>query len=246
MTAYIIRRVLWGIVMIILVSALTFLFFNLFPAVNPAIARAGRNANPKTIAYIAHELGTDKPIYTQFFDYMKGIVLHFNFGYSYYTSASVTSLIANRLPATLSLTIGAVVLWVVVGIPIGILSAVKRGKFVDRAAMTTALAFVSMPTFWLGLMVLFLFAQDIGKFPIFPGAGLLRRPDRRPGEMVRVTAPAVVRARGHTGRDLRATAARQPARDDGRGLHPHRPCQGRCRNAVIVAPRRPRRDHARS
>ncbi len=171
MTAYIIRRVLWGIVMIILVSALTFLFFNLFPAVNPAIARAGRNASPKTIAYIAHELGTDKPIYTQFFDYMKGIVLHFNFGYSYYTQASVTSLIANRLPATLSLTVGAVVLWVVVGIPVGIISAIKRGKVIDRAAMGTALAFVSMPTFWLGLMLLFLFANDIGRLHLFPGAG---------------------------------------------------------------------------
>ncbi len=171
MGAYIIRRVLWGILMIILVCALTFLFFNLFPAVNPAIARAGRNASPQTIAYIEKELGTNKPIYTQFFNYMKGIVLHFNFGYSYYTDASVLSLIKNRLPATLSLTVGAVVLWVVVGIPIGILSAIKRGKLVDRAAMGTALAFVSMPTFWLGLMLLFLFAQDVGIFSIFPGSG---------------------------------------------------------------------------
>ncbi len=170
MTAYIIRRVLWGIVLLFLVSLLTFLFFYIFPAADPAVLRAGRNASPQIIAYIRHELGLDKPVYTQFFDYMKGIILHFNFGYSYYSGASVVSLITNRLPATLSLTVGAVVLWVVVGIPIGIISAIKRGTLWDRAAMGAALVFVSMPVFWLGLLVLFLFASDIGRFHLLPGA----------------------------------------------------------------------------
>src|SRR5450755_396578 len=170
MTTYIIRRLLWGIVLLFLVSALTFLFFYIFPAADPAVLRAGRNASPQTIAYIRHELGLDKLIYTQFFTYMKGIILHFNFGYSYYSGASVLSLILNRLPATLSLTIGCVVLWVVVGIPIGIISAIKRGTVMDRSAMGAALIFVSMPVFWLGLLVLFLFASDIGKLPILPGA----------------------------------------------------------------------------
>ena len=68
------------------------------------------------IAEIRHALGLDKPIYTQFFDYIKGIVLHFNLGYSYYSNASVKSLIAERLPATISLAAGAVVLWLVVGV----------------------------------------------------------------------------------------------------------------------------------
>jgi peptide/nickel transport system permease protein len=170
MATYIIRRILWGIVLLFLVSLLTFLFFYVFPSADPAVLRAGRNATPANIAYIRHELGLDKPIYTQYFNYVKGIVLHFNFGYSYYTQASVLSLILNRLPATLSLTVGAVVLWVVVGIPIGILSAVKRGTAVDRASMGGALLFVSMPVFWLGLLVLFLFADDIGKIPILPGS----------------------------------------------------------------------------
>jgi peptide/nickel transport system permease protein len=101
---------------------------------------------------------------------MKGLVLHFNLGYSYYSEESVLGLIRDRLPATLSLTVGAVVLWVVIGIPIGIISAIKRGKLVDRASMGTALVFVSMPVFWLGLMLLLLFASDIGKFPILPGS----------------------------------------------------------------------------
>lgn len=170
MTAYIIRRVLWGILLLVLVCALTFLLFNVFPSADPAVLRAGRGASPQDIAYIRHELGLDKPIYTQFFDYMKGIILHFNLGYSYYSGASVNSLIASRLPATLSLTVGAAVLWVLAGIPVGIVSAIKRGTLLDRVAMGTALVFVSMPVFWLGLIMLFLFASDIGRFNLLPGS----------------------------------------------------------------------------
>jgi len=170
MTSYIIRRILWGVLLLFLVSALTFLFFNVFPSADPAVLRAGRNASPANIAYIRHELGLDKPVYTQFYNYMKALVLHFNLGYSYYTGASVKSLIINRLPATISLTVGAALIWMLVGIPVGIISAVYRGRFLDRAAMGTALVFVSMPVFWLGLLLLYAFANDIGKIPFLPGA----------------------------------------------------------------------------
>lgn len=170
MTVYIIRRILWGIVLIILVSALTFVFFSVLPAADPAILRAGRNADPYTVAHIRHELGLDKPIYTQFFVYMKNLFLHLNLGYSYYSGASVRSLIFDRLPATLSLTVGAAIIWMLAGIPIGIISAIKRGSVLDRASMGTALVFVSMPVFWFGLVMLFLFSTDIGRFHVFPGA----------------------------------------------------------------------------
>ncbi len=170
MVTYIIRRLLWGVVLLILVSALTFLFFDIFPSVDPAILRAGRNSDPHTIAYIRHELGLDKPIYTQFFVYMKNLFLHFNFGYSFYSGASVLGLIKDRLPATLSLTAGAAVVWLLAGIPVGIISAIKRGSVLDRLSMGVALVFVSMPVFWLGLVLLYLFANDIGRFTILPGA----------------------------------------------------------------------------
>ncbi len=170
MVTYIIRRLLWGVVLLILVSALTFLFFDIFPSVDPAILRAGRNSDPHTIAYIRHELGLDKPIYTQFFVYMKNLFLHFNFGYSFYSGASVLGLIKDRLPATLSLTAGAAVVWLLAGIPVGIISAIKRGSVLDRVSMGVALVFVSMPVFWLGLVLLYLFANDIGRFTILPGA----------------------------------------------------------------------------
>ena len=170
MGTYIIRRVLWGIVLLLLVSALTFVIFNILPSANPAVLRAGRNSSPAVIAHIAHELGTDRPVYTQFFDYMKNIIFHFNFGFSFYTGAPVLGLITNRLPATLSLTAGAAIIWLLSGIPIGIISAIKRGSLLDRTSIGIALVFVSMPVFWFGLVVLFLFSNDIGKFHLLPGA----------------------------------------------------------------------------
>ncbi len=170
MTTYILRRVLWGIVLLFLVCLLTFILFNVLPSADPAQLRAGRNASPAIIAHIRHELGLDKSVLEQFWVYIKNIFLHFNFGYSFYSGQSVISLIGDRLPATLSLTVGAVILWLLLGIPIGIISAVRRRTFVDRTAMGSALFFVSMPIYWLGLIVLFLFASDIGKFPILPGA----------------------------------------------------------------------------
>ncbi|MGH2854629.1 MAG: ABC transporter permease [Solirubrobacteraceae bacterium] len=171
MTLYIIRRILWGVALLFIVAALTFLFFDVFPTANPAVLRAGRNPSPRAIAYISHELGLDRPVYTQFYDYVKGVVLHFDLGYSYYSSASVRSLIAERLPATISLAAGAVVIWLVSGLSIGIVSAVRRRTLLDRTAMGTALVLISAPEYWLGLIALFLFASDIGKLGIFPGAG---------------------------------------------------------------------------
>ena len=171
MAQYIVRRILWGIVLLILVSALTFLIFNILPSGDPAVLRAGRNGSPSTIRYIRHELGLDKPIYTQFWVYMRNIFLHFNFGYSFYSGASVLSLIGSRISATLSLTVGAAVLWLILGIPVGIISAIKRRSLIDRSSMGVALLGVSLPDFWLGLVVLFLFSTDIGKLHVFPGAG---------------------------------------------------------------------------
>src|SRR5947199_1316561 len=170
MGRYIIRRLLWAVVLLVLVIGLTFVIFYLLPSADPAQLRAGRNATAQNIADIRHNLGLDKPIYTQFWDYLKALVLHFDLGYSYQSDASVKSLIMDRLPATLSLTVGAIAIWMLVGIPVGIISAVRRRTLLDRAAMGVALLGVSVPVFWLGLVMLYLFATDIGRFPLLPGA----------------------------------------------------------------------------
>ena len=171
MTTYIIRRILWVIVLLFLVSFLTFIIFYLFPSADPAVLRAGHQPSPELIAQIRHQFGLDKPWYTQYFNYMKALVLHFNFGYSYQNNISVRTQIFSRLPATISLAVGGAVVWLVSGVAIGTVSAVKRGSLFDRIAMGGALVAISAPVFWLGLVSLYLFASDIGKFPIFPGQG---------------------------------------------------------------------------
>jgi peptide/nickel transport system permease protein len=171
MAAYIIRRVLWVIVLLFVVSALTFVIFYLLPSADPAVLRAGRQPNPQLVEQIRHNLGLDKPWYQQYFDYMKQVFLHFDFGYSYQNSISVKEQIFQRLPATVSLALGAAVVWLVSGIAVGIISAVKSRTVIDRISMGTALVLISAPVYWLGLVSLYLFANDIGKFKIFPGAG---------------------------------------------------------------------------
>jgi peptide/nickel transport system permease protein len=169
--AFITRRVLWGIVTLICVIFLTFLIFRIFPAANPAELLAGKGATPQQVAYINKELGLNHSWLVQFWIYLKGIVLHFNLGTSFYTQRPVLGTITNSLSPTVSLTVGAAVLWVLFGIPVGIISAIRRGTFLDRAAMSVALTFVSMPTFWFALIIIYLVAKSIGLISFLPGPG---------------------------------------------------------------------------
>jgi peptide/nickel transport system permease protein len=171
MLRYIVRRVLWGIGLLFIVSALVFLIFYALPSGDPAVARAGRLATPQEIDRIRESLGLDQPIYVQYWYYVRDLVLHFDFGYSYESNAPVRELIFDRLPATISLASGAVILWLAAAFPVGIISAVRQRSTFDRATMITTLALYSAPVFWLGLVLLYLFADDIGQFPIFPGQG---------------------------------------------------------------------------
>jgi peptide/nickel transport system permease protein len=188
MGRYIIRRLLWVIVLLFVVSAVTFLIFYELPSANPAVLRAGRSPNPALIASISKSLGLNRPIYVQYWLYIKGIVLHFNFGYSYQFSQPVKTMIFQRLPATISLTVGAVCIWLLIGIPIGIISAVRSRSVMDRTAMGGALLAISAPSYWLGLVALYLFANDIGIIKIFDGAntytGLTSDPGRWFGSLL--------------------------------------------------------------
>jgi len=109
------------------------------------------------------------------------VVLHFNFGYSYQFSQPVKSLIFSRLPATISLTVGAVIVWLLISMPIGIISAVNSRSILDRSTMTGALLAISAPVYWLGLVTLYLFANDIGVVKIFDGAGTYTGLTANPG-----------------------------------------------------------------
>jgi peptide/nickel transport system permease protein len=171
MGRYIIRRLLWVILLLLVVSAVTFVIFYELPSADPAALRAGKSPSPELLAQIRHTLGLDKPVYEQYWLYMKKVVLHFDFGYSFQASQPVRREIFDRLPATISLTCGAVVVWLLIGLPVGIISAIRRRSVADRASMGLALLAISAPVYWLGLVALYLFANDIGVFKVFNGAG---------------------------------------------------------------------------
>jgi peptide/nickel transport system permease protein len=170
-TAYVARRVGWVIVLLLLVSAITFIIFYTLPSADPAALRAGRSSDPELLRTIRERLSLDEPWYAQYWQYLKGLVLHFDLGYSYRNDYPVREAIGARLPATISLAVGAIVVSLIAGLVAGTLSAVRRGSLVDRTVMGLALIGVSAPVYWLGLVALYLFAKDIGVVPIFEGAG---------------------------------------------------------------------------
>jgi peptide/nickel transport system permease protein len=171
MLQYIARRLLWGLAMLFIASAVIFVIFYAMPTADPAELRAGRQANEAQIAQIRESLGLDRPIYEQYWLYVKDLVLHFDFGFSYEFDTPVRELIFDRLPATIFLTLGAVVIWLLIGIPTGVISAIRRRSAIDRTMMITTLALISAPVFWMGLVLLYLFAEEVGRVQLFPGIG---------------------------------------------------------------------------
>ena len=170
MARYIARRVGWMFVLLGLVSAVTFLIFYALPSADPAVLRAGRQASPELVAQIRERLGLDEPLYVQYWTYMRDVVLHFDFGFSYQSGENVREQIVSRLPATISMTLGALVIWLAAALPIGVVSAIRRRSLLDRVTMGAALLAISSPVYWLALVSLYLFAKDIGAIPIFDGA----------------------------------------------------------------------------
>jgi peptide/nickel transport system permease protein len=164
MAPYILRRLAGMLLLLLMVSGITFLIFNVFPATDPAVLRAGRQPTPELIEQIRQDLGLDRPWPVQFVDYIFNVFVHLDFGRSYQTNQDVLPLILDDLPATVSLAAGAVVVWLAVGLTIGIISAVRRGSLLDRAVISLSLVAISAPVYWLGLVVLYLFAPDFGVF----------------------------------------------------------------------------------
>ena len=171
MTAYVARRLGWVVVLLLLVSAITFVVFYTLPTADPALLRAGRGATPERIEAVRSSLRLDQAWYDQYWYFVKQLALHFDLGYSYHNEVSVNEQIGDRLPATVSLALGAAVLWMLAAIVVGTVSAVRRRSLLDRIAMGAALIGVSAPVYWLGLVALYLFAKDIGVIHVFEGAG---------------------------------------------------------------------------
>lgn len=195
MLRYIIRRLTWAVALLFIVSALVFVIFNVLPTADPAALRAGRGASEAQIDNIRTSLGLDDPIHVRFGRYIGGIFTEFDLGTSIFqNNEPVRDIIFDRLPATALLVAGAVVLWLLIAIPTGVISAVRRRSLLDRATMFITLGLISAPVFWLGLIALYLFANDVGLFPILPGINSYNDADGVAGKIGSMILPWAVLA----------------------------------------------------
>ena len=149
MARYILRRLIGMFVLLVIVSGVTFVIFNVFPSTDPAVLRAGRQPTPELIERIRSDLGLDRPLHVQFAGYLADVFGHLDFGRSYQTNEDVLDMIFNDLPATISIVIGGVIVWVTAGVSIGILSALKHRSVFDRLAIGLSLVAISAPVYWL-------------------------------------------------------------------------------------------------
>jgi peptide/nickel transport system permease protein len=163
MLRFAVRRFAGMVAVLFAISVIVFLIFNVIPNSDPAARIAGRNANPALIARVRADLGLDQPLPVQYLTMMKQIFT----GQltSYATDQNVAHQIWNGLPATLSLCIGAAVLWMALAVSFGYLSAVRAGGFTDRALTILALIGISMPVFWLAAILLYFFSFKVQLFP---------------------------------------------------------------------------------
>jgi peptide/nickel transport system permease protein len=179
MLQYLIRRILWAVVLFLAVTLVTYVIFFIIP-VNPAKLVAGRHASNDDIKRAEHFLGTDRPVYIQYEKFLlrltKPTVYHLgpvpvigpqaDLGRSFATRQSVSNIVATAAPVTASLVFGAVIIWMMIALPVGILSALKPRSLLDRTAMTFVLVGISLHPVWIGLVLAYFFAFKLGLFPI--------------------------------------------------------------------------------
>lgn len=172
MLRFVIRRIALGAFVMWMVTVLVFGVFYLSGG-SQDVARtlAGKNANAQTVALITHRLRLDQPRWYQYWYFVDQLVWHHNLGFSYQNNVPVSQILGRAFPITLSLALGSAVIWIVIGVMTGVISAVRRGSLIDRFFTTMALIFYSMPTFVLGLLILDLFFYQFNQHGIrwFPG-----------------------------------------------------------------------------
>jgi peptide/nickel transport system permease protein len=180
--AYIVRRLIWAVLLLIVLSMVTFSIFYLIPRLGGATPETlatryvGRAATAETVHLTAEKLGFYDPVPVQYWNWLKGVFVGAEYdygagvehcpapclGYSFITKQPVWPELLDRAPVTISLTIGAAIIWLVAGVSVGVLSALRRGTIFDRGAMGVALAGVSLPIFFTGLVSLAFFSYKLG------------------------------------------------------------------------------------
>ena len=176
MIGTILRRVLWLFLIVVIVTALTYTLFFVVPG-DPAVQAVPRGASPQTLSEVRHRMGLDQPLWRQYLNFFHGpdlignghaagvLNLPPNLGYSFKNQEPVLTTILDRLPVTISLAGGAIVIWLLFGLSIGVIAAVYPRSMKDRAAMGVALVGVAMPQFLLGIGLIYFLYYRVHIFP---------------------------------------------------------------------------------
>ncbi len=165
MAKYILKRVLMMIPVLLGVMLVVFIMVHISPG-EPARILAGDNASEEAVAALEEELGLNEPLHIQFFNYVKGIVTEFDLGTSYHTKRPVIDELMDRFPTTATLAVLCMVLSAVLGITLGIISAVKQNTIIDHLSTGFALFGISMPAFWAGMMLILVFSIYLKWLPV--------------------------------------------------------------------------------
>ena len=164
MFRYILGRILALLPVLLLISVSSFALIHLVPG-DPAVIMAGLQAPDEVIQQVREAMRLNIPIHLQVYEWYKALVLHGDLGHSYFLNARVSAAILERMPLTLSVAVLAILLASIVGIGLGVLSAVRQNSSVDKLAMVLSLGGLSIPNFWLGLMLIMYFSVRLGLFP---------------------------------------------------------------------------------
>ena len=165
MFRYLVRRTLWAAVLFVAVTAVTYVLFFLIPA-DPARQACGQRASNACIRLARETLGLDAPIYVQYARFMERLLVHQDLGRSFVNRQSVNEIVLEAAPVTASLVFGGAVLWLLVAIPTGLLSALRPRSLLDRTAMVGVLIGISAHPIWIGLILSYVFGYRLGLAPI--------------------------------------------------------------------------------
>jgi peptide/nickel transport system permease protein len=165
MLQYLVRRFLWAVMLFLAVTLVTYVIFFIIPA-NPAALAAGKTATPERIAAVEKFYGLDDPVYIQYVKFLRRLVVDRSLGFSFVNRQSVNDTVLRAAPVTASLVFGGMLFILSVAIPVGIFSALRPRSLVDRAAMAYVLVGISLPSFWIGLILSYLIGYRLGITPI--------------------------------------------------------------------------------
>lgn len=171
MIRYIAKRILWMIPVVLGVAIFIFSLMYFVPG-DPAAIILGSDATERELDTLRDELGFNEPFLTRLVDYLSNVFLRFDFGESYITHNSITDELVRRMPYTFTLAVLCMLISVLGGVPLGVNAAVHQNKWGDRVSMLIALAGVSIPAFWLGLMLVLLFSLKLGWLPAYGIGGI--------------------------------------------------------------------------